>query len=223
AWSDAAGRVGFGHRRLAIIDLDPRADQPMVSHDRRFAVVFNGEIYNHAALRRDLVTGGCRFQTRSSDTEVLIEGYRARAARLIGGSPDDVALVPSASYGVAVAARNLPVGPRQNLVVLGQQFPSNYYAWTAKADAVGAAVRVAQRDFDDDWTAAVLAAIDADTAVVSVPQCHWADGRLVDLVKVGAACRAVGAALVLDLTQSIGRHAVRFGGCATRCSDRGRI
>lgn len=141
---------------------------------------------------------------RPADFFTHIEGYRARAARLIGADADAVALVPSASYGIAVAARNLPLGAGQSVVVLGDQFPSNYYAWTAKASAVGAEVRVARRDLDDDWTAAVLAAVDADTAIVAVPQCHWADGRVVDLVAVGRACRAVGAALVLDLTQSLG-------------------
>jgi selenocysteine lyase/cysteine desulfurase len=141
---------------------------------------------------------------RASDFFAHIEAYRSRAARLFGSTPDDIALVPSASYALAIAAKNLPLARGQNVVVLGEQFPSNYYVWTAKADAVGASIRIAWRDADDDWTAAVLANIDADTAVVAVPNCHWADGRLVDLVAVGAACRAVGAAFVLDLTQSLG-------------------
>jgi selenocysteine lyase/cysteine desulfurase len=141
---------------------------------------------------------------RPADFFAQIEAYRSRAARLMGAASDDIALVPSASYGLAVAARNLPLARGQNVVVLGDQFPSNYYVWSAKAEAIGAMVRIARRDADDDWTAAVLANIDADTAIVAVPHCHWADGRLVDLLAVGAACRAVGAALVLDLTQSLG-------------------
>jgi selenocysteine lyase/cysteine desulfurase len=141
---------------------------------------------------------------RPSDFFTQIEGYRTHAARLIGATADDIALVPSASYALAIAAKNLPVSAGQTIVVLGEQFPSNYYCWTAKARAARATVRIAQRDPDDDWTAAVLANIDANTAIVAVPHCHWADGRLVDLVAVGAAARAVGAALVLDLTQSLG-------------------
>ena len=141
---------------------------------------------------------------RPADFFAHIEGYRSRAARLMGSAVDDVALVPSASYGLAIAAKNLPLARGQNVVVLGDQFPSNYYVWTAKTAAAGANVRIARRDADDDWTAAVLACIDADTGIVAVPHCHWADGRLVDLIQVGSACRAVGAALVLDLTQSLG-------------------
>jgi selenocysteine lyase/cysteine desulfurase len=145
---------------------------------------------------------------RPADFFMHIESYRTRAARLIGSDADSIALVPSASYGLAIAARNLPLASGQNIVVLGDQFPSNYYVWTAKAEPAGAQIRIARRDADDDWSAAVLANIDADTAIVAVPHCHWADGRRVDLVAVGAACRAVGAALVLDLTQSLG--AMRF-------------
>ncbi len=141
---------------------------------------------------------------RPADFFAHIEAYRSRAARLMGSTADDIALVPSASYGLAIATKNLPLARGQNVVVLGDQFPSNYYVWTVKAGDAGATVRIARREADDDWTAAVLASIDADTGIVAVPQCHWADGRLVDLVEVGAVCRAVGAALVLDLTQSLG-------------------
>lgn len=76
-WASRDGRVAFAHRRLAIIDLDARAAQPMVSADGLVSVVYNGEIYNHAALRRELHAAGHAFRTISSDTEVLIEGYRA--------------------------------------------------------------------------------------------------------------------------------------------------
>jgi asparagine synthase (glutamine-hydrolysing) len=63
--------VVLGHRRLAIIDLDERANQPMTSKDGRFTIVFNGEIYNYKALRNGLAAVGVSFRT-SSDTEVLL-------------------------------------------------------------------------------------------------------------------------------------------------------
>lgn len=72
-WSDE--RVRLGHRRLAVVDLSPTGHQPMESHDRRFVIVFNGEIYNHTDLRPELVPpGGWRG---TSDTETLLEAYRA--------------------------------------------------------------------------------------------------------------------------------------------------
>ncbi len=61
----------LGHRRLAILDLDVRANQPMLSTDGRYVIVFNGEIYNFRELRRDLTADGVLFRT-SSDTEVLL-------------------------------------------------------------------------------------------------------------------------------------------------------
>jgi asparagine synthase (glutamine-hydrolysing) len=50
-WVDAGGRIGLGHQRLSIIDLSPNAAQPMSSADGNLWIVFNGEIYNHAAIR----------------------------------------------------------------------------------------------------------------------------------------------------------------------------
>jgi asparagine synthase (glutamine-hydrolysing) len=76
-WLHPNGRVGFSHRRLSIIDLDERAAQPMQDRAGALTVTFNGEIYNHRTLRRELEALGRQFRTDHSDTEVLIEGYRA--------------------------------------------------------------------------------------------------------------------------------------------------
>ena len=65
------GRFLLGHNRLSIIDPIARSDQPMVSRDGRYIIAYNGEIYNHLAIRRQL---GIAFQT-TSDTETLLEGY----------------------------------------------------------------------------------------------------------------------------------------------------
>jgi asparagine synthase (glutamine-hydrolysing) len=75
-WIDPHGRVGLGHRRLSIIDLDARAGQPMSNEDGSLIVVFNGEIYNHAELRAELErTGRHRWKTDHSDTEVILHAY----------------------------------------------------------------------------------------------------------------------------------------------------
>jgi asparagine synthase (glutamine-hydrolysing) len=70
------GPVHLGHRRLSIVDLSGGA-QPMATSDGRLTIVFNGEIYNHADLRRELEAQGHIFLTDHSDTEVLLNGYRA--------------------------------------------------------------------------------------------------------------------------------------------------
>jgi selenocysteine lyase/cysteine desulfurase len=132
------------------------------------------------------------------------EHFRSRAAGIIGAPSDSIAIIPSASYGLATAANNIAVAHGQNIVVLAGQFPSNLYIWREKALETGAQIITVARDENAAWTDAVLDAIGNDTAIVAVPNCHWADGRLVDLVAVGAKCREFGAALVLDLTQSLG-------------------
>lgn len=69
------GNVLFAHRRLSIIDLSKSADQPIISPDGQYSIIFNGEIYNYIELKRELEREGVSFQT-TSDTEVLLHGYR---------------------------------------------------------------------------------------------------------------------------------------------------
>jgi asparagine synthase (glutamine-hydrolysing) len=81
-WYSSDGRIGLGHRRLSIIDLSERGDQPMRSRDGAIIVTFNGEIYNYRALREDLEAQGCEFQSQS-DTEVLIHLYKKKGAGMV--------------------------------------------------------------------------------------------------------------------------------------------
>ncbi len=74
-WIASDRRVGLAHRRLSIVDLNTAATQPMANEDGSVIITFNGEIYNHAKLRPELVARGHRFRTDHSDTEVLVHGY----------------------------------------------------------------------------------------------------------------------------------------------------
>ncbi|HEY6009881.1 MAG TPA: asparagine synthase (glutamine-hydrolyzing), partial [Nitrospirota bacterium] len=75
-WISPDRKVGLGHRRLSIIDLSHVADQPMSNEDGSIWVVFNGEIYNHAEIRAELMKiGGHRWRTDHSDTEVIIHAF----------------------------------------------------------------------------------------------------------------------------------------------------
>ncbi|MDH4377716.1 MAG: asparagine synthase (glutamine-hydrolyzing) [Ramlibacter sp.] len=76
AWVSPDGRIGLGHRRLSIIDLADTAGQPMDNEDGSLQVVFNGEIYNHAEIRKELeALGGHRWKTDHSDTEVILHAF----------------------------------------------------------------------------------------------------------------------------------------------------
>jgi selenocysteine lyase/cysteine desulfurase len=132
------------------------------------------------------------------------ERARTLFGDLLGSDADAIALVPAASYGLAIAAVNLPVAPGRRILVLAEQFPSNVYTWRALAAQRGAAVVTVERAEDDDWTRAVLARLDERVAIAALPHCHWIDGGLLDLAAIGARCREVGSALVVDATQSLG-------------------
>lgn len=135
---------------------------------------------------------------------------RRRFAGLVNAEgPERIALLPGAAYGVAVAARNLPVAAGQNIVLTDEQFPGNVYAWRRIAAERAAELRVAAPPAGgprrgEAWNERLLESIDAATAAVAVPHVHWTDGTRFDLVEIGRRCRESGAALVVDATQSVG-------------------
>ncbi len=137
------------------------------------------------------------------------DGLRERFARLVNApNPRRVAIQPGVSYAVATAARNLPVSAGDSIVLTHEQFPGNVYAWRRLAAERGAELRaVGPGDGPGRgrrWNERLLEAIDARTAVVSVPNVHWTDGTRFDLEALAERCRDVDAALVLDATQSVG-------------------
>ena len=115
-------------------------------------------------------------------------------------------MIPSAAYGLSVAARNVPLHAKQAVLLLEGQFPSNLLPWRMRCAEVGASLVFAKRRADQDWTSAVLDALDAhpDVAVLALPQAHWRDGSVLDLARISERARARGASLVLDLSQSLG-------------------
>jgi selenocysteine lyase/cysteine desulfurase len=153
------------------------------------------------------------WQITPPDFFAEVESLRSTFAGQVGCTPDHIAIVPSAAYGVACAANNLQV--RSGDVVLGMedQFPSNYYAWRRKALAVGADIHIVSKEEGQSWADALLAAIELrgdEIAVATLEGHHWASAESVDLDIVIPALRDVGAKVVLDLTQTIGAHPINI-------------
>jgi selenocysteine lyase/cysteine desulfurase len=145
------------------------------------------------------------WEIASPDFFDNVERVRALFGGLVGIGPDCVALVPAVSYGMATAAANLPFAPGDAILLLDGEYPSNFYVWERLARERGGRLILVERPADGDWTEAVLGKLSGGVRITSLPHCYWADGSALDLARVGAACRAQGTALVLDLTQSWGR------------------
>jgi selenocysteine lyase/cysteine desulfurase len=140
----------------------------------------------------------------SADWFTDVEALRERFARLVNATAEDIAFVPATSYGLAVVARNLTAAPEDRVLVLAEEFPSNFYTWQRFCARTGAELVVVERLPGASWTDAVLDAIDERVAIASVPNVHWTNGALVDLPRVGDALRAAGAVFVVDASQSLG-------------------
>ncbi len=150
------------------------------------------------------------FNITTEDFFEPVEKLKAAFAQLVNvPQVQRIAIIPSVSYGMANAARNTPVQRGQTILLMEEQFPSNYYIWERVAAEKGAKLKIisppphaAQRAVE--WTARVCEAITPQTAVVAMAHVHWADGTVFDLQEIGARARACGAALIIDGTQSVG-------------------
>ena len=129
---------------------------------------------------------------------------RDLVANLLQGKANNVALIPAVSYGVETAVLNLPLKAGQKILMPDGEFPSNVYPWEDVCKKLGAEIVFIPRPANYDWAEAFIAAIDHNTAVVSVPQTDWSDGSHFDLVRISQKAKSVGAALVVDISQSFG-------------------
>ncbi|MEO7634881.1 MAG: aminotransferase class V-fold PLP-dependent enzyme [Sphingomicrobium sp.] len=132
------------------------------------------------------------------------EVARGLFGQLIGAPADDIALIPSVSYAMALITQAIPVAPDQRIITIADDFPSGILAMRALARRSGAELVTVGEPANANWSTAVIAAIDDRTALVSLPHTHWIHGTMFDLVAIGRRCRETGAVLILDTTQSAG-------------------
>jgi len=146
------------------------------------------------------------WEIKTDDWFKPAEELRSLVAGLINTESNNIALVPSASYGLAVAARNISLTDKQEIIVLDQQYPSNMYVWLELSSSTGARVITIKRQGDQTWTEAILEKINNATGLIAIPNCHWTDGSLIDLEKVSTGAKKVDAKLVIDASQSLGAY-----------------
>ena len=126
---------------------------------------------------------------------------RESAARLLGASPDEIALVANTSAGISTVAQGLRAGPGDNVVIPEAEFPANVYPWMALP---GVEVRRVPKRDGRILAEDVAAAADGRTAAVSVSFVDWLTGHRTDLRAVGEAAHAAGALFVVDAIQGLG-------------------
>jgi selenocysteine lyase/cysteine desulfurase len=136
------------------------------------------------------------------------ERARKAAAGLINADPQDVALTASVSYGVATAAKIVPVPPGSRVIVLQDDHSSPVLEWMSRAGAGGFTVETVHSPSDHDWTAAMLSVIErpgaAPIAIASISSVLWTDGGALDMNRITPALRSRGAALLIDATHGAG-------------------
>ncbi len=148
------------------------------------------------------ITGNDFFE----DTKKLKQEFATLAAI---DDAQNVAIIPSVSYGIATVANNINLTIADEIIVVSEQFPSNIYSWQKLADKNKAHLRIikAPANFKNRgkrWNETILNAITDTTAVVAMPHVHWTDGTLFDLKAIRAKTKLHNALLIIDGTQSVG-------------------
>ena len=120
-----------------------------------------------------------------------------------------IAIIPSASYGLANVVNNISIKEKDEIILLDEQFPSNVYPWLNLKERSKAKLVFIKRpdtliDSGKKWNEEILAAITNKTKVVAIGNIHWACGTLFDLIAIRKKTAEVGALLIIDGTQSIG-------------------
>ncbi len=139
-----------------------------------------------------------------------IEKARFLFSKLINSSPENIAIIPSASYGIQIAANNIKIKPGKKILILKDQFPSNVYPWQRISQKAGCdIIQVEQGNFES-LTDAILNDLDETVSVAALPNVLWTNGSLIDLIQIRLRCDEIGCALVLDLTQSAGAVWIDF-------------
>lgn len=138
-----------------------------------------------------------------------VDDVRIRFARLIGApEPNRIATVPSVSYAVSTITRNTDASRGSNVVIVHEQFPGNVYPWRRLVGEKGGELRVVKPPSDGGrgarWSERILDHIDTATVAVAMGTVHWTDGARFDVAAIRERTREVGAALILDGTQSVG-------------------
>ncbi|MCZ6519936.1 MAG: aminotransferase class V-fold PLP-dependent enzyme [Bacteroidetes bacterium] len=125
--------------------------------------------------------------------------------------PKRIVIIPSVSYGIANAIKNIKIGKGENVIITSEQFPSNVYPWIKLCEESGATLNTIHPPQDlsnrgEVWNQKLLEAINQRTKVVAISQTHWTDGTLFDLSSIRKRTIETNSLLIVDGTQSVGAY-----------------
>lgn len=135
---------------------------------------------------------------------------RSFFAQLVNApKPHDIAIMPAVSYGLATVAKNINPDKGDTIIIAGEQFPSNVYAWKRFCKEHDCELKVVDppetfTNRGQQWNERILNAIGSDTLLVALGNVHWADGTWFNLETIGTTARDYDAYFVIDGTQSVG-------------------
>lgn len=146
---------------------------------------------------------------KESDFFEPAEELKTLFGQLINASALQIAIIPSASYGLMSAISNVPCGKGQHALVVSEEFPSDYLAlqrWCSKNEAE---LKILSPPKEREgrtvkWTQQIVEAINDDTALLVMSSIHWMDGTLFDLEVIGSRCKETDTIFIVDGTQSVG-------------------
>ncbi|WP_296620269.1 aminotransferase class V-fold PLP-dependent enzyme [Marivirga sp.] len=137
------------------------------------------------------------------------EEVKSLFGKLINASPKQIALIPSASYGLMNAIKNVPIKKGQHAITVNEEFPSDHLTLRKFCQENDAELKVIKPPKTiigrtQEWTQKILESINEDTAVVVMSSIHWMEGLKFDLKAIGEKCRSTNTYFIVDGTQSVG-------------------
>jgi selenocysteine lyase/cysteine desulfurase len=137
------------------------------------------------------------------------EAVKIKFGKLVNGAPEQVAIIPSASYGLSNAIQNIPINIGNTAIVVSNEFPSGYYAiekWCKQHNKTLQCIHAPNETaiVGEVWNEQILNSITDDTCAVVISSIHWTNGTIYDLKAIGEKCMQHRALFIVDGTQSVG-------------------
>lgn len=138
-----------------------------------------------------------------------VDEIKTLFGKLVNCDANQVAIIPSTSYGFASVLNNIPCKEGQHVLTVEHEFPSDFYSIQRWCDTHNSEIKIIKPDagldrIGENWNTKVINNITKDTAIVNISSVHWMTGLRFDLEAIGKKCKSVGAKFIVDGTQSVG-------------------